>query len=357
MADLQREILQKKRQISHHLEDLSSLYGELGRTYVPLDDHPFTYIIQEKERRYAEACQTYEEAKHSYEQIAGYIRQIEDRSRKIGEIQRDIVNLAKEEQQVHAQLGAMAWEAYGFNTLSGRSYRLCDPIFHEHYQLTAKLTKASARQKPRSVARMVTLRRLSRSRHKLESLLIQAGERLAKAGWEEDLALERVPGLQEELGRVRTLRDALTEELEVHQSAVARLKSEETTSPEARLEVSRRHMSEAETESQGRAVEYGMALYEQLAGHSQASAVPQVFQVTLHRKRIQRLEEEIQQLGNLIEAEELRAQILLESRRVVHLRSQMEGIGRQIAQLDASILEKQRKIDTLVPQKDEDSHE
>lgn len=352
MADLQREIAQKRREIAHHLKDLASLYRELGHSYEPEDSYTYSLGVQERQTEFLEARATFEEAERSYEQIAGYIRQIEDRSRKIGEIEADIASLAKEEELVFSQVGAMAWEAYRFNSLGERTRSLCNPIFYERRQEISKLTDTLTKQE-NSFVKHITALRLSRSRRKLSSLLITAGEKIVQAEWEEELGIERVDGLDEAIADVRDRRSSLTEELALHRSAVAKLKSEETASPQARLEVSRREMGEAKEVSDTYATEYGKALYEELGNRSEAAAYPLMLQIALHRSRIKKLEQEIRELGNRIKAEELRAQVLVEGRRITHLHAQMEGIRTQILQLEAGILEKQQRIERLLAKESE----
>ncbi|MDX9914609.1 MAG: hypothetical protein RBS49_01870 [Sphaerochaeta sp.] len=345
MANLQREIAYRRRQITIHEEDLASLYGELGQLGFQSEDEGSDTVVAEQRQRYKEALAQWQEAEHSHQQIALYIRQIEDRSRKIGEIEADIKRLGVEEDQVHAQLGAIAWEAYGFNVLAHRIRELCHPIFAAPEQKMRTLN-ARANAQRGSLMRKIALARLQRLRAHLNELLLEAGRAIAAAGWEEDLDLGRAGGLGEALSSVRRRGQELGEELELHKSAMAKLKSEELSSPKAKLAQSeeRTRQAKAVCDVQGR--EYGRLLYERRDEMAQVWE-SQLRQITLHRNRILMLQQEIRQLRNQIKAEELEAQIEVERRRIAHLRSSMESAHRQIVSLDDSIADKVRRIEAL----------
>lgn len=68
-------------------------------------------------------------------------------------------------------------------------------------------------------------------------LLSKAGQALVAIGCEPDLPLDRHPEVAEQLERLRKEEAALQQEMELHQSAIARLRSEEVPSPpKSRLE-------------------------------------------------------------------------------------------------------------------------
>lgn len=347
MANLQKEIAYKRRQISTHEEDLASLYCDLGRLGIEGGGEARSVALIEQRRRYSEVLEEWERAVHSREQIAGYIRQIEDRSRKIGEIEADIKALGQQEEEIYSRLGAMAWEAYGFGTLPPRSRELCDPIFASHAQRIQTLN-AQAMNRRGTLARRLALIRLHRLRSRFASLLLNAGRSLAAAGWEGDLDLARSSGLAESLASVRTRRLDLDEELALHQSAMAKLKSEEVSAPKAKLAESEELASRLEEECEIEGGEYGRLLYEQEIRSEEEGWEGLVNQIRLHRNRIIALEQEIHSLGNQVKAEELTAQIEVEMRRIAHLRSSMESAHRQIVQLDGSIEEKRRQIEVLL---------
>lgn len=347
MANLQREIAYRRRQISTHQADLASLYGDLGRLGLASGQGDRSLASREQRLRYAQALEAWQKAAHSCQQIAGYIRQIEDRSRQVGAIEADIKALAVEEERLYSRLGAMAWEAYGFDTLPMQSRQICTPIFASHAKRIATLT-ARIPQKGGSLVRRLALGRLGRLRRHLAPLLATAGRALVEAGLEEELDLSRAEDLRLELKSVQVRRTELGEELAIHRSAIAELKSEEGSSPKTKLEESEALASQLKSDYEAEEKAYGALLFEAGVVGISEEWDGLVTQIRLHSNRILSLEEEIHTLGNKIKAEELSAQIEVEQRRIAHLRASMESAHRQIIQLDASIADKRHRIDELL---------
>ncbi len=346
MANAQREMAYKRRQITTHEEDLGTLYRELGTLGLQSEEEGGDALLLEQRLRYTQALELWQEAEHSREQIALYLSQIEDRSRKIGEIESDIKSLSGEEGQLYAQLGAIAWEMYTFDRLTGRTRALCDPIFASHAQKIQNLNGWATGQRG-TLLRKIALSRLHALRSSLNALLERAGRAIADEGWQEDLNLERSADLLEALSSVRKRGRELDEELSLHLSAMAKLKSEELSSPKAKLAESLERSQVAKAACDVEEREYGRLLYERTGAVREAWG-SQVHQITLHRNRILKLQQEIRQLGNEIKAEELQAQIEVERRRIAHLRTSMESAHRQIIGLDASIADKERRIEALL---------
>jgi len=345
MANLEREIAGKRRQIATHEEDLGTLYRELGQLALQSEDDRPGGLLGEQRLRYREAQQRWQEAEHSHRQIAGYISRIEDRSRKISQIEADIKSLSGEQDAVHAQLGAIAWEMYGFGLLSERTRQLCQPIFSAQAQKMQSLADRAAAQRG-TLLRRIALSRLHRLRSSLDLPLLKAGRAIAAQGWQEDLTFERAPTLLEALTSVQKRAEELAEELDLHKSAMAKLKSEGLSGAKEKLAQSEERAKAAKVACDGQAREYGRLLCEQ------TTAIPPswqslIRQITLHKNRIQMLQQEIRQLGNEIKAEELEGQIEVERRRIAHLRASMESAHRQIVALDASIADKERRIEVL----------
>ena len=127
---------------------------------------------------------------------------------------------------------------------------------------------------------------------------------------------------------------------------MAKLKSEELSSPKAKLAQSEERSEVAEAACQVQEREYGRLLFER-KGALRQEWESQLRQITLHKNCILKLQQEIRQLSNQVKAEELQAQIEVERRRIAHLRDSMESAHRQIISLDASIAEKERRIEVL----------
>lgn len=351
MVNLQREIQDKRREITRHEDDLLSLYGDLGRVAIVEASDEIRGLVEQERLAYQSALALWEEAHHFWQQISGYIRQMEDRTRKISEIEDDISTLAETEREVWSRLGAIAYEAFGFDGLSDRLREVCYPLFSAHHRQVARLEHRIAGHQ-RGFTRRLTLLRLTKRRRRLAQLLYEAGRLIAQLGWEEDFSVQQTGTLAEEVETLRIRRSDLTEELDLHKSAVAKLRSEEEESPKARLEASRIRMGKAEQERDRASERYGRVLYEEAQDHHLGSlgekASLLIHQISLHRKRISKLEREIESLDNRIKADELRAQIDRENHRIALLQAQMESCQKQIDLLGSSIHQKESQIRDLL---------
>lgn len=360
MGTLQTDIQQKQKEIEQHHRDLYSLYADLGDS-VALIEHlsPIGYAHQMYERLCKE-MQELETARHAYEQLAGYISQMEDRSRKIKEIEADIRTLSKPKKKIFAQLGAIAWEAYGSEVLVDHVKLVCDPIFEEPQRRIHVLSERL--EAPIGLIRKTLLRqRLKSERASLPVLFAKAGRQLVEIGCEADLPLKDHQPLMKELGELREREAELHQELEVHQSAMAKLQSQEVQSPKAKLDASEQVLRQAQKACEQASSVYGKELYETLPddvnthmiGHT---ALGLMDQITLHRKRIKQLENDIQMLQNMIKVQELEAQIELENQKMALLKNQIETCNRQIQQVSSSIQQKKSAIESLLPAKLEEPH-
>ncbi|KAF5042183.1 hypothetical protein DSECCO2_515280 [anaerobic digester metagenome] len=353
MGNLQADIQQKQKEIEQHQSDVFFLYADLGRSVALVQQISRLPYAEAEYETFCTLMDAYESAKHSYEQISGYIAQIEDRSRKIKEIEKDIRLLGKPFHKLYSQLGAIAYEAYGSQTLAEHVRQACFPMFEEHAKRTRKLENQKQSHSGLLGRKIIGLQ-LDLQRKILPGLLAKAGERLVSIGCEKDLPLAGRQSLLDELDGLKERRMELSQELELHQSAMAKLQSEEVQSPKARMEERANAMKQAQKAAEKAASAYGKALYETLPEQVHSDQIGQkaiqlMDQITLHRKRIKSLQREIKQLENLIQVQELEAQIELENQRIEVLRSQIDTCNRQISQIAASINEKQKRITVLLP--------
>ncbi|MGH0053655.1 MAG: hypothetical protein ACQ5SW_09730, partial [Sphaerochaetaceae bacterium] len=353
---LQVDIQEKQKAIEQHHRDLSALYMDLAESVFPIEENVSLGYAHTAYEQYRDALQNWKDAKHSFEQVSVYIEQMEDRSRKIKEITTDIKALDQPKRNVYAQIGAIAYEAYGSETLPLHIKEVCQPLFEEHQKRTRRLESRLDVYRGK-LGRQVLRHRLDTTRRQMVGLLSKAGKSLVEIGCEADLPLERHPDVPKQLGALRQKESALQQELELHRSAIVRLRSEEVPSPKARLEERSQAMNKEEKVCHKAAYTYGKALYEELPDSVHANQVGQkaialMDQITLHRSRIRTLEQDIKTLQNLIMVQELEAQIELEGQKIEHLKTQIETFNRQIAQVHASIQLKQNKISELLPKKE-----
>jgi len=369
MGTFQADILQKQKEIESHRGDLYTLYADLGFSVALIEQiTPLGFATEELDQ-FVEVDTKYEEARQTYERIKGFIGQLEDRSRKIQQIEADIRSLNVPRKKLHARLGAIAYEAFGSDTLPDYLLETCTPLFTEHYTIIRKLQDAmEACKTQKSKGPLNTLQcsllnlRLQRNRKQVIPLLVKAGSILAKLGCEADLPGVGKEVLVSELAQFKKREQALQQELNIHHSAVAKLRSQEKESPKNQLETSRVQLRDMEKQRTKVSFLYGKALYEKLelkASSQQvgSASIALMEQITLHLHRVDRLERDIFGLQNQMKVEELEAQIELENQKIRHLRTQIEQSSKQISQVDLSIARKRDKITALRPRKALPDHE
>lgn len=361
MGTFQADILQKQKEIERHRGDLQTLYAELGSSIALIEQTIPLGLAQEELDRFLEVDMRYEEARQTYERIKGFISQMEDRSRKIQEIEADIRALNGPRKKLHSRIGAIAYEAFGSNSLPDYLNEVCTPLFAEHHDTVRKLQGALEQCKSQkgalsSVQCALLNMRLQHSRKQVVPLLVKAGALLSAIGCEEDLQSFGKVSLVAELSQFKKREQALQQELDIHHSAVAKLRSQEKESPRNQLESSRIQFREMEKQRARVGLLYGKALYEKLNGNGSppligAASMALMEQITLHLHRVDRLEKDIVGLQNLRKVEELEAQIELENQKILHLRTQIEQSNRQISQVELSIARKREEISSLRPKK------
>ncbi|MBI9095833.1 MAG: hypothetical protein JEY71_13245 [Sphaerochaeta sp.] len=359
MGIFQADILQKQKEIESHRSDLYTLYAEFGFSMALIEQiTPLGFATVELDR-FVEVDTKYEEASQTYARIQGFISQMEDRSRKIQQIEADIRALNGPRKKLHSRLGAIAYEAFGSETLPDYLQQTCTPLFADHQtmvrELQDSLQRCKAQKGPINTLRCSYLNlSLQHTRKQVVPLLIKAGSILAKLGCEADLPGLGKQSLVAELAQFKKKEQALQQELDIHHSAVAKLRTQEKESLKNQLETSRIQFREMEKQRTKVSNLYGKALYEKLqqkASSQQIGSASMALmeQISLHLRRVDRLEDEILGLQNQMKVEELEAQIELENQKIRHLRTQIEQSNKQISQVELSIARKREKITSLQP--------
>lgn len=359
MGTFQADIVQKQKEIESHRGDLYTLYAELGFSIALIEQITPLGFAQDEYEQFVEVDIKYEETRQTYERIKGFITQLEDRSRKIQQIEADIRDLNGPRKKLHARLGAIAYEAFGSDTLPDYLKEVCTPLFAAHHEriktLQDALEHCKKQQGPFNKVQCSLLSfRLQRTRKQVVPLLVKAGALLSKLGCEADLPIVSKENLASEIAQFRKREEALQQELDIHHNAVAKLRSQEKESPRNQLETSRNQYREMEKQRIKVSNLYGKALYEKLAHNVfskqvGATSIALIEQITLHLRRVDRLEKDILGLQNLMKVEELEAQIELENQKITHLRAQIEQSNKQISQVEISIASKREKIISLRP--------
>ena len=359
MGTFQVDILQKQKEIESHRNDLYTLYSELGFSIALIEQISPLGIALEEFKQFVEVDKRYEEARQTYERIKGFISQLDDRSRKIQQIEADIRALNAPRKKLHARLGAIAYEAFGSDTLPDYLRETCTPLFADHHQAIRRLQDAMEHCKTQkgpinNVQCSLLKLRLQYTRKQVIPLMVKTGAILAELGCETDLPGVGKESLVAELAQFKKKEQALQQELGIHHSAVAKLRSQEKESPKNQQETSRAQFREMEKLRTKVSSLYGKALYEKLEKSASAHVIGATSlglmeQITLHLNRVDRLEKDILGLQNLMKVEELEAQIELESQKIHHLRTQIEQSSKQISQVELSIERKREKIRSLRP--------
>ncbi|NBK24722.1 MAG: hypothetical protein EOM68_22185 [Spirochaetia bacterium] len=367
MGTIQADILQKQKEIESHRGDLYTLYAELGFSIALIEQITPLGFATDEFNQFVEVDTKYEDARQTYERIKGFISQLEDRSRKIQQIDADIRSLNAPRKRLHARLGAIAYEAFGSDTLPDYLQETCTPLFADHHTIVRGLQDAledcKTQKGPLKKVQCSLLRlRLNRNRKQVLPLMVKAGSILAKLGCEADLPGLGKESLVVELAQFKKKEKALQQELNIHHSAVAKLRSQEKESPKNQLETSRIQFREMEKQRTKVSFSYGKALYDKLEQNASpfvigSTSMALMEQITLHLHRVDRLERDILGLQNQMKVEELEAQIELENQKIRHLRTQIEQSSKQISQVELSIARKREKIAILRPRMALPDHE
>ncbi|WP_320128031.1 hypothetical protein [uncultured Sphaerochaeta sp.] len=373
MGNLQADILGKQKEIEGHHNDLLAFYSDLGKTVAAIEMVTPLGFCDQEYKAFLEVEARHIEARQAYERLKLYVTQLEDRSRKIKQIEADIKALQIPQKKLFARLGAIAYEAYGAQTLADHLLEVCTPFFETHCQRTKNLEKAYAKTQQQAKSSLILVRGRARisaqvlakllevQRRKVLPQFAKAGAALIAIGCEGDVPGLGTENLKSELKNFLRRQEELAEELAIHKNAVAKMKDQEVDSPHRQLEQSKSQFALQGKELDKMAALFGKALYETLPVDISSKAIGKVAislidQISLHLRRIDQLEHDILQLQNMIKIEELQAQIELDNQKVELLNAQIETSSRQISQVELSIENKRQKIALLMPKKVLDYH-
>ncbi len=299
--------------IEEHHRDLRTLYGDLGKASVECKDALAVALLEKQHE--------WEHQEEIYHQLSSSLKQFEDRTRKLKQVQKDLKLLSKTRNIVGSQLGAIAYESYGKTPHSETFDQCVGPLLEN--------------SKRRTSFTFLQRRLLSR-------LFLKLGEAVLASSLEGELYTEARQPLFSQIEEYRRKAHLLGEELALHQSALAQLKSAELQTPRLRLESYNQNRLKAQKAYEEAAVLYGVHVYE-----SQKEQNPLTTQISLHRTRIKQLEVQIQEKQNQIKVEELETQIEIEEQKIAHLADQIGALRTQIEQLNGTIAKKRREIRTL----------
>ncbi|HOE89095.1 MAG: hypothetical protein BWY50_00972 [Spirochaetes bacterium ADurb.Bin315] len=317
MSTLQSQIQRLSRAIEEHRRDLRTLYGDLGKA-TATDDSPSAQEVLQKKREY-------EIQEELYQQLTFSLKQFEDRSRKLKQVQKDLKVLSKEKKELCAQLGAIAYEAYGNASYSD--------------ELSKTLAPFLAVRKRRNAGAPVFAHLHRRA---LGRMFLKLGEEILTRHLEEELRSEAREELFKQVREYRSKEHLLGEELALHQSALDQLKNSEVPTPWLRLETYNQSRMKALKAYEEAAIAYGRQMYEHEGDQN-----PLATQITLHRTRIKQLGGEIKEKQNRIKIQELEAQIEIEKQKIEHIADQIGALRAQIDQLNSAIAKRRTLIRML----------
>lgn len=317
MSTLQSQIRQLASAIEEHRRDLRTLYGDLGKAAAKSDSPSAQGVLQKKRE--------YEIQEELYQRLTSSLRQFEDRSRKLKQVQKDLKLLSKQKKELCGQLGAIAYEAYGNTSYSEELAQTLAPF------LETKKRRTSAR----AIFPHVHRRTLGR-------MFLKVGEEILNRQLEEELRSEARHELFEQVQEYRNREHLLGEELILHQSAIAQLKSSEMQTPWFRLDTYNQSRMKALKAYEEAAIAYGRQVYNQEGEQNSLT-----MQITLHRTRIKQLGSEIKGKQNQIKIQELEAQIEIEKQKIEHIADQIGALRSQIDQLNSAIAKRRTLIRML----------
>lgn len=282
------------------------------------EESPSAHGVLEKRREY-------ENQEELYQRLSSSLKQFEDRSRKLKQVQKDLKVLSKRKKALSAQLGAIAYEAYGNASYSDELSSILAPFLATRKRRTAHMPIPA------------WLRRRALGR-----IFLKLGEQVLDNHLEEELRSEAREELFVQIREYRSREHLLGEELALHRSALDQLKNSDIQTPWLRLEAYNQSRMRALKAYEEAAIAYGRQMYDHEEDRN-----PLVTQITLHRTRIKQLGGEIKEKQNRIKIQELEALIEIEKQKIEHIADQIGALQGQIDQLNASIAKRRTLIRML----------
>ncbi len=353
MANNPLELIKiKKEKILENEKDTSLLYEELGRSVNEISKIRTLNYCDELLTSFSLANDEYLKLKSKREKYLNIEKTLDSLEKELKNINKSIRENESELKKVLLRIGAASYEAYASKILSNSTMKLLSVKFEEK-QKKISVLESKLKTSKLDLSKNIIQKRINSKRVNLLETFYEAAILLETQG-----ALESIPMIDKEniLNHYTELKHKQSELLysfKIYKEERDKLKKDGEGDTKSKLEELKRSVILAKESAVKAAILLGSELYEILPDDITSkdigvNAIELIDQITLHKRAIDKLNNDIKLLTNELKIEEIKSQISMEKSNIERLELQIETCNEKIDKIESSISDKKIQIDNLV---------
>lgn len=352
LIDVKEEIVKKKDNIKKIEKDMDLIYEDLAQSVASFSkEKDFTWC-EELLSSYNLSNDEYIKLKERQTQLNNQVEFLESLNKKIKNVDKKLLVLKKTLDSMLYRFGAIAFES--FSSTSNREsdvYKLLMPHFEESQNLMDNLQQKQLKSKNILIKKLISLK-ISKNRKNLKDVFYNAALELEKKDMLNDIFTSVNNKLYEEYLSVKKQQKKLTLKRKNYLNTIKQIEEDKKEGLDSKIQELNKEIKIAEEHTQSAAILLGKGLYEELPNQISSAQVGEtsielIDQITLHKRSLDKVNNDIKLLENELKMEEIRAQINYDKTNIDHLEKQIESCEKKIEAIELNIEKKQQQIAKL----------
>lgn len=342
----------KKEKILENEKDTSLLYEELGRCVSEVSKTSDFSYCDELLTSFSLANEEFIKLKTKQKKYLNLEKNLDSLEKELRDVSKKIRKNENNLKQVLLKIGAASYEAYASNTLSSNIMTLLSVKFEEKQNKIKKLELKYKKSKSNFYKALIQ-KRLNSKRVNLLETFYEAALLLDSQD-----SLDSIPMIDKEkvlnnYTEIKHTQSELLYSYKIFKGERDNLKKDNVDDSKTKLDELKRLVEQAEDSSIKAAILLGSELYELLpdditSNDIGVTAIELIDQITLHKRAIEKLNNDIELLTNELKIEEIKSQIYMDKSNIERLELQIKTCNEKIETIEANIGDKKLQIDTLV---------
>ncbi|MBK5201001.1 MAG: hypothetical protein JJE21_05640 [Spirochaetaceae bacterium] len=353
MANNPLELIKiKKDKILENEKDTSLLYEELGRCVSEIAKIKNFSYCDELLTSFSLANEEYIKLKTKQKKYLNIEKNLDSLEKELRNVSKKIRENESNLKQVLLKIGAASYEAYASHTLSSNIMSLLSVKFKEKQNkinyLELKYKESKSKLFKALIQKILNFKRANLLETFYEAALLL----------ESQSNIETIPMIDKEkvLNKYTEIKHTQSELLysfKIFKGEIDNLKKDDVDDSKTKLEELKRLVIQAEDSATNAAILLGSDLYEILpdgitSNDIGVTAIELIDQITLHKRTIEKHNNDIKLLTNELKIEEIKSQIYMNKSSIKRLKLQINVCNGEIETIESSIGEKKFLIDSLV---------
>lgn len=353
MANNPLELIKiKKEKILENEKDIALLYEELARCVSEISKTKDLNYCEQLLTSFLLANDEYLKYKIKLNNYINVEINLDSLEKDIREVSRKIRENETQLKQILLKIGAASYEAYYSNRLPLNVMNLLSVKFEEKQKkikaLEIKYNKSKSKIYKNLIQKNLNSKRVNLLETFYESAILLESQSL----------IDSIPMIDKDLilksySELKQLQSELFSSLNTYKLDKENLKKDDYSDSKVKLDELKMLLKQSEESSIKAAILLGSELYKELPDNITSNeigvtSIESIDQITLHKRAIDKLNNDIKLLTNQLKIEEIKSQIYIENSNIKRLELQIDTCNEKIEAIESSISEKKNQIDSLV---------